>query len=115
VEKLFEDRMRRWSKTYPEYDLVSMHPIDASNKMGWKLSEPDFFEAATILITAETGLYPVRYERSAIIDPDWRPVFANKFRYTKEDAEKFRIPSMPKKDFTPLNWDQDAYNERMKK
>jgi len=115
VESVFEDRMRRWSKTYSEYDLVSMHPIDASNKMGWKLSEHDFFEAATILITEQEGFYPVRYEKNATIDPDWRPIFSGKFRYSKEDADKFRIAPMPKKDFTPLNWDQGAYNERMKK
>lgn len=115
LEKVVERKMKRWAETYSKYDLVSRHPLDASNKMGWKLSEYGFFDAAQVLIVEETGFYPVRYERNATIDPDWRPVFASKFRYTKEDADALRIAPMPKKDFTPLNWDQDAYNERMKK
>lgn len=115
LEKVVEREMKRWAETYSKYDLVSRHPLDASSKVAWKLSDYDFFDAAQVLIVEETGFYPVRYERNATIDPDWRPVFASKFRYTKEDADALRIAPMPKKYFTPLNWDQDAYSERMEK
>ncbi|GFM35115.1 hypothetical protein DSM101010T_34800 [Desulfovibrio subterraneus] len=110
-----EREMRSWSKSYMKYFLNSDYPLFESGRTYWELSDPEFFDAAVLLISDESGMFPIRYERNATIDPDWKPVFPKQYRYTKEDVESGRVKSLPREAFTPLNWDQESYNQRMNK
>jgi hypothetical protein len=114
VDGIAERKMKSFALDYPKYKLVSDVAILPSKRMTWTLDEYEFFDALVILMASKTGMYPVRYERNAIIDQDWRPVYEKEYRYTKEDIDSYRVKTLlwlPK----PKNWDQDAYNERMKK
>ena len=111
--------MQRLANKLREYGLYyfTEHPaplLKEDNRDFWRLNDPAFFDAAVQLIPEYNYLRPIRFERNARIDKEWRPVFPVQVRIEGPvDDEKGQVTeavmAAEKKiqynDYKPLNWD----------
>lgn len=115
--------MQFWSEDYLEYPLVFKDGLDSpikeivpgSKKLAWFLDDPEFLEAAVLLMQWDTHMRPIRWQRDVPIDKDWKPVFPKQVRIvgTPEQVEN-NVYSLARDaddklkpgDSIPINWDR---------
>jgi hypothetical protein len=122
-----EFAMRFWSRNYSEYPLMFQNCLDSpikeivpgSKKLTWYINDPEFLEAAVLLMQWDTHMRPIRWQRGVPIDKKWKPVFPKQVRIVGTPEEARNSVSAPVRnangalkpeDYIPINWDS-AKNE----
>jgi len=114
-----EEAISYWAKKRTEYPIcyfsdVPVEVLEGTYEKAWLLSDPDFFDAAVILLRTE-HLIPIRWERNVPIDKIWKPVFPKQIRIdgTVKEAQDDYSDAVKEArskliyldgDYTPLNW-----------